>query len=113
MLYGLNETWTCSRYNVYSQIKSDNVESGSYDGNDQYDTEDIISSGAVLIASLMPTVDWTDVTPGLCQSIANYFKNTFTSQGVTVWLRYAHEMNYYADSGTYPGGSKFRSYSSS
>lgn len=94
------------RYNVYSQITSSNVNSGSYDGNYQYDTSDIISSGAVLIASLMPYVDWTDITPELCDSVANFFESTFTSQGTTVWLRFAHEMNYYADVGTYPGGSK-------
>jgi len=48
-------------YNVYSQITQDNVNSGSYDGNDQYNTDDIIDSGAVLIASLMPEVDvWSE-----------------------------------------------------
>jgi hypothetical protein len=95
------------RYNVYSQITSDNVNSGSYDGNYQYPTDDIISSGAVLIASLMPYVDWTEISQPLCESIANYFATTFTSKGVTVWLRFAHEMNYYSDVGTYPGGSKY------
>jgi hypothetical protein len=54
----------------------------------------------------MTSIDWTDVSTGLCESVASYFEGTFTSKGVTVWLRFAHEMNYYADSGTYPGGSK-------
>jgi hypothetical protein len=54
----------------------------------------------------MTSIDWTDVSTGLCESVASYFESTFTSKGVTVWLRFAHEMNYYADSGTYPGGSK-------
>jgi hypothetical protein len=54
----------------------------------------------------MTYVDWTDITTGLCESVANYFESTFTSQGVTVWLRFAHEMNYYAAVGTYPGGRK-------
>jgi len=97
---------TINSYNVYSQITSTNVNSGSYDGNDQYPTSDIIDSGAVLIASLMASVDWTDITSGLCESVAEYFADTFTSQGVTVWLRFAHEMNYYAAVGTYPGGCK-------
>jgi hypothetical protein len=93
---------------VYSQITSSNVDSGSYDGNDQYNVDDIVSSGAVLIASLMPEVDWTDITTGLCESVASYFEDTFTSQGVTVWLRFAHEVNYYAQPSvnTYPGGRK-------
>jgi hypothetical protein len=95
-----------TRYNVYSQITSTNVDSGSYDGNEQYNVDDIVSSGAVLIASSMPYVDWADITSGLCDSVASYFEETFTSQGVTVWLRFAHEVNYYAAVGTYPGGRK-------
>lgn len=93
-------------YNVYSQITSTNVNSGSYNGNDQYPTSDIINSGAVLIASLMTSVDWTDISSGLCESVAEFFAETFTSQGVTVWLRFAHEMNYYSAVGVYPGGCK-------
>lgn len=97
-----------NRYNVYSQITSSKVNCGSYNGNDQYPTSDIINSGAILIASLMTSVDWTDISTGLCASVASYFEKTFTSKGVTVWLRFAHEMNYYstADSGVYPGGCK-------
>lgn len=106
MCVDLKSLTLCTRYNVYSQITSDNVNSGSYDGNGQYNPTDIIQSGAVLIASLMPYVDWTDITPGLCDSVANFFESTFTSQGTTVWLRFAHEMNYYSDVGVYPGGSK-------
>ncbi|KUJ15821.1 glycoside hydrolase [Mollisia scopiformis] len=104
-------------YNVYSQLTSANVNSGSYNGNDQYPTSDIIQSGAVLIASLMPTINWTDVTPGLCESVAEFFKNTFTSKGVTVWLRFAHEVNWYVVKGSgnngnpeYPGGYNYAEY---
>ncbi|KAL2827424.1 glycoside hydrolase [Aspergillus cavernicola] len=92
-------------YNVYSQLTPDNVKRSLYDGNYQYPTDDIISSGAVLIASLMPTVNWTDITPSLCESVASFFESSFSSEGVTVWLRFAHEMNYYAAVGQYPGGS--------
>jgi len=91
-------------YNVYSQLTNDNVNSGSYNGNYQYNVDDIINSQAVLIASLMPEIQWTAVTSNLCASVNNYFTNTFTNKGVTVWLRFAHEMNYYATDGTYPGG---------
>jgi beta-mannanase len=85
-------------YNVYSQITTTNVNDGSYDGNDQWPTSDIISSGAVLIASLMPEVSsWDDITTGLAESIASFFQTTFLEKGVTVWLRFAHEMNCYAD----------------
>ncbi|KAF2719652.1 glycoside hydrolase family 26 protein [Polychaeton citri CBS 116435] len=98
-------------YNVYSQLTSSNVNSGSYNGNDQYPVDDIIDSGAVLIASLMTEIHWYQVTEGLCESVAKYFENTFTSKGVTVWLRFAHEMNYYADpkggQQIYPGGQNY------
>ncbi|RLL95040.1 hypothetical protein CFD26_104518 [Aspergillus turcosus] len=106
---------TGATYNVYSQITQENVDSGSYDGNYQYPVDDIIPSGAVLIASLMPKVDWEDITPQLCDSIAAYFNETFTSQGLTVWLRYAHEMNYYADPNVevYPGGRDYDAFKQS
>jgi hypothetical protein len=58
----------------------------------------------------MPYVDWSEISTGLCASVAEYFENVFTSQGVTVWLRFAHEMNYYSAVGTYPGGRKFLSF---
>ena len=44
-------------YDLYSQLTSDIAISGSYEGNGQYDTSDILSSGALLIASLMPEID--------------------------------------------------------
>lgn len=100
-------------YNVYTQLQPSNSASGTYDGNGQYYDKlnnDIISSGAVLIASLMPNITWTEVNPGLCSAVASFFEDTFTSQNTTVWLRFAHEVNYYASDGsndkpnTYPGG---------
>jgi hypothetical protein len=86
------------------------VNSGSYDGNSQFNVDDIISSGAVLIASIMPTVNsWSDISPAFSKSVAGYLENTFTSKGVTVWLRYGHEVNWYTTASAspkYPQGSK-------
>lgn len=60
-------------YNVYSQITQTNADDGSYNGDDRWPTSDIISSGAVLIASLMPEVSsWDDITTGLCESVASF-----------------------------------------
>lgn len=57
----------------------------------------------------MPTgLYFSEISTGIANDIANVL-NQFTSQGVEVWLRFAHEVNYYvtSESGpTYPGGSK-------
>ncbi|KXL46989.1 MAG: glycoside hydrolase family 26 protein [Acidomyces sp. 'richmondensis'] len=57
-------------YNVYSQITQTNADDGSYNGDDRWPTSDIISSASESIV---------------------------VSQGTTVWLRFAHEMNCYSD----------------
>lgn len=75
---------------------------------------DVVTSGAVFIPAIMPTgVRFCDINETVAQQIASVL-NQFTSQGVEVWLRFAHEVNYYVlpdTNGTgngpeYPGGSK-------
>ena len=64
--------------------------------------DDIVASGAVFVASVMPYIDFSAVTPDVASQVAAVMKQ-FTDAGVTVWLRYAHEMNYYVTDGTYKG----------
>ena len=60
----------------------------------------------------MPYIKFSAITPAVATQIANVLKQ-FTDKNVEVWLRFAHEMNYYTQDGanggknTYPGGSKY------
>lgn len=93
-------------YGWYSQIKST-----QYDDSQLTQVmSDLKSSGAVFIASVMPTgVAFSDVDSNLAQQIATSMKK-FTDQGIEVWLRFAHEVNYYVTDGTYKGGCKLLGY---
>jgi len=86
-------------YNLYAQIYDSDLSSGSWaDPRGQFDVQAIVDSGAVFIPSLMPEVsNWSSLTAEYSASIAKYFEDNYTSKNVTVWLRYAHEVNYYAD----------------
>lgn len=42
----------------------------------------------------MPDIPFTSVTSDVAQGVANVLSQ-FTDKGIQVWLRYAHEMNYY------------------
>lgn len=75
---------------------------------------DVVASGAVFVPAIMPTgVRFRDIDQTVGAQIASVL-GRFTSQGVEVWLRFAHEVNYYvlpdtdgAGNGSeYPGGSK-------
>ena len=74
---------------------------------------DVVSSGAVFIPAIISTrLTFSQITPAIANDIANVL-NQFTSQGVEVWLRFAHKVNYYVTQGSgpngepeYPGGSK-------
>lgn len=85
-------------YGWYAQITSDGF-SGQQFLNIK---DDIVSSGAVFVASVMPYIDFSAVTPDIANQVASVLKQ-FTDAGVTVWLRYGHEMNYYVTDGTYKG----------
>ena len=57
----------------------------------------------------MPTgLKFSDISTDVANDIANVL-NEFTSKGVEVWLRFAHEVNWYvspASGPTYPGGTQ-------
>jgi hypothetical protein len=85
-------------YNVYAQITQDDISAGAYT-SDQFPIDDIVSSGAVLIASMMPKVSsWDDISTGIAGSVVDYLQTNFLSKSVTVWLRFAYEMNCYSAS---------------
>ena len=68
-----------------------------------------MQSGSVFIPAIQPTnVKFSDITPTVADQIAGVLER-FTSQGVEVWLRFAHEMNWYAGQGHfYAGGSEYQ-----
>lgn len=91
-----------STYGIFSQITN----ASSYDGHQLLNRfDEIKSTGAVLIANIMPTgLKFSEVGPSIAADIAAVVQ-TFTDAGVEVWVRFAHEMNYYASTGYYEGTS--------
>lgn len=83
-----------STYGMYSHLNSDNYD--GYELMEEYD--DVVSSGAVFIPSVMPVLDsgFSGITPEVASEIATVMRN-FTDKGVVVWLRFAHEMNWYVN----------------
>jgi hypothetical protein len=79
---------------MYSHLDSENY--NGYELLEEYD--DVISSGAVFIASVMPVLasGFSGVTPEVASQVAAVMRE-FTDKGVVVWLRFAHEMNWYVD----------------
>jgi Glycosyl hydrolase family 26 len=66
--------------------------------------QDIVNSEAVLVAAIMPRIGFDQFSIELCAQIATTMR-TFTDSGVHVWLRFAHEMNWYVrDKYKYDGG---------
>ena len=81
-----------------------------YDGSQLLKVlEDIVESGAVFVPTVMPkNVPFSDITSEVAGQILSVLEQ-FTSQGVEIWLRFAHEMNRYAGKGqVYAGGSEYR-----
>lgn len=88
-------------YGWYSQISGT-----TYDGSQLTQVlNDVVNSKAVFIPAVMPTkVKFADFNAALAGQVATVLKQ-FTDKNVEVWLRFAHEMNYYVTDGTYAGGS--------
>jgi hypothetical protein len=62
-----------------------------------------IPSGTVFQPAIMPTgLPFNEVTSEIANDIANVVRQ-FTDRGIEVWLRFAHEMNWYVQDGTYTG----------
>ncbi|KUI56511.1 hypothetical protein VP1G_03799 [Cytospora mali] len=86
------------------------INDASYDGSDiTYKASQ--ADGAIMVPSVMPVgVKWSEVTADLAQQIGTAME-AFTNQGLTVYLRFAHEMNCYAKPGCaspeYPGGQDY------
>lgn len=81
-----------STYGWYSQITG-----STYDGSQLLAVlNDVVSSGAVFQPAIMPTLaaGFNGVTPAVASQVAAVLKK-FTDQGVEVWLRFGHEMNWY------------------
>ena len=55
----------------------------------------------IFVASMMPDIPFSQV-PAMAGQVTAVM-NELTSQGLTVWLRFAHEMNWYVTDGTYTG----------
>jgi hypothetical protein len=85
-------------YGWYGQIKG-----SSFDGSQFLAVkDDIKKSGAVFVASVMPSVNFNQITADVAKQVAAVMKK-FTDDGIPVWLRFAHEMNWYVQDGTYHG----------
>ncbi|KAK4702132.1 chloride channel 3/4/5, partial [Phenoliferia sp. Uapishka_3] len=66
---------------------------------------DVKASGGVFQPAVMPTGGWGGLTAkdnSQAVNICNVMKK-FTDEGIEVWLRFAHEVNYYQTDGTYTG----------
>ena len=84
-----------STYGWYSQLSST-----TYDGSQLTEVlSDVVASGAVFQPAVMPTLSagFGAITPDVANQVAAVMKK-FTDQGVEVWLRFGHEMNWYTQS---------------
>ncbi|KAE9404964.1 glycoside hydrolase [Gymnopus androsaceus JB14] len=89
---------SASTYGWYAQITG-----STWDGSQSLSQkQDIVNSKAVFIPAVMPTVDMSEIDSNVAAQVASVLKE-FTDEGVEVWLRFAHEVNYYISSGTYSG----------
>ena len=85
----------------YAQITSN----GAYsDSSDQLlsSLTQIVGGKTIFVASLMPSIALNTVDATVAGGVAAVMKQ-FTDKGIEVWLRFAHEMNWYVTDGTYHG----------
>lgn len=77
-------------FGQYSQITST-----TYDDSQltQVSADDI--QGAIFIASVQPWIPFTQIDSNVASQVAASMKK-FTDQGIEVYLRFGHEMNWYA-----------------
>ncbi|GAA6010141.1 hypothetical protein JCM10207_005636 [Rhodosporidiobolus poonsookiae] len=92
-----------SFYGWYAQLPA----SGDWDGSQLLSQmDDIKACNCIFQPAVMPTKGWTGLTAddnSQALAIAKVMKQ-FTDEGIEVWLRFAHEVNYYVTDGTYQGG---------
>lgn len=100
-------SWTNSKsafYGYYAQAQSGSTFTG---GQITSVLSDVKASGAIFQPAIMPTGGWQGLTASdnsQAVNIANVLKQ-FTDEGIEVWLRFAHEVNWYQTDGTYSGNS--------
>ena len=64
---------------------------------------DISTPGqTIFVASVMPTIPMAQIDAAVADGVAKVLSQ-FTDKGIEVWLRYAHEMNYYTTAGSTGG----------
>ncbi|KAL1668958.1 glycoside hydrolase family 26 protein [Schizophyllum commune] len=87
-----------STYGWYAQITS-----STFKGEQLLSQmDDVVDSGAVFIPAVMPSIDLSKIDEKVASQVADVLKQ-FTDKGVEVWLRFAHEINWYLTDGTYTG----------
>ena len=77
-------------FGQYSQITS-----STYDDSQLTQVSPSDLQGAIFIASVQPWIPFTQVDDSVARQVAATMKK-FTDQGVQVYLRFGHEMNWYA-----------------
>lgn len=91
-------------YGRYAQVSNGKI----FDGSQLYSVlDDVKKSGAILAASVMPYGTWYGLTESdnrNAVAIAKVCNDIYKNHGVEVFLRFAHEMNWYQVDGTYSGG---------
>ncbi|KAI5474492.1 glycoside hydrolase family 26 protein [Pseudohyphozyma bogoriensis] len=86
----------------YAQAESGTTFTGSQ-LTDKFD--EIVANGGVFQPAVMPTGGWSGLTTSdnsQAVAICDVMK-TFVDAGLEVWLRFAHEVNWYLSDGTYSG----------
>ena len=91
-------------YGRYAQVTNGKI----FDGSQLYSVlDDVKESGAILAASVMPYGTWYGLTESdnrNAVAIAKVCNDIYKNHGIEVFLRFAHEMNWYQVDGTYSGG---------
>lgn len=89
-------------FGQYAQAQS----GSTFDGSQLLQVmDDLKASGAIFQPAVMPTGGWQGLTASdnsQAVNICNVMKQ-FTDEGIDVWLRFAHEVNWYQTDGTYTG----------
>ncbi|KAI5476259.1 glycoside hydrolase family 26 protein [Pseudohyphozyma bogoriensis] len=79
----------------------------TFDGSQLLSRKDmIVAAGGVFQPAVMPTGGWQGLTSSdnsQAVAICNVLQE-FVDAGMEVWLRFAHEVNWYQSDGTYQGG---------
>jgi len=85
-----------STYGWYSEIASTSYQGQSPGGNQLTERlSDVKASGAVFQPAVMPTLQMSEFDSNVAAQVLAVLEQ-FTNEGIEVWLRFGHEMNWYA-----------------